>query len=738
MIDPSDIINPNTWSWGYFAFFPGANPQNYVPLGPPNSPTFSGTTTAGSAIITGIASTSSLSAGQPIMGPGIPGLPFSPSTQTTISTVNNSTTITLSAPVSSSGTVPLSLNSGPSGTVVWNYVRFYNTNPSNGTYAWSSPNIYSSENWANSGSDSFGTYLAIGDGPNGANDNGLFLAGGQPSANNGVIELVSNLPHGLKTGQSMTTFYQPQQTFHGNITSTSESVTSITGSPTLFVGQLITGAGIPVGTTISVINSSTAITLSQAATATTSGVALTVAPMIPWSVSGSTPFTWTGIGAIYVPIFVTGPYTIAAAVSVTTGLGGTTLQTINSTSEIPVYIVTDFTGCAMTEPVEYAAAVVANWKNTILHLNIPWACSDATIIAYAQKVAANIGRTNPINIEMGNEHWNSGQDLEPQWESIHGNLTQYFPIGTNLYPHYTPTRTVASYTTTGAALSDWNHAYCLRAANKHYVFCQAFAAAGGNASLVKLLYGGLYSNNGTAYQNAEMVAAVKAYDLPQDYIAVAPYMSGPTDAPVLAAAYPAGYAGNASNGNWPMDALNDFYRHYAVYGQTNVTTWSNLYSQLSGTALQIAGYEGSVQHPVLDMPFEDFINQDSFHHPSYYDLMWCFLLSLQNGNYNVAGSGMVLLNYFSFYLNSVASAIWKASDGVSQTVGRGLSNQFVTPQGGSPGTGNPYGYYQTNQAVALQAIHDWMNYSPSPLPSTTKPIRRWFSGLSRPLARITF
>jgi hypothetical protein len=66
----------------------------------------------------------------------------------------------------------------------------------------------------------------------------------------------------------------------GNTTSSSASVTSLSGSGTsvLRVGMTVSGTGIPAGTTISAIVSSTAITLSKNATASNTGTTLTFGP----------------------------------------------------------------------------------------------------------------------------------------------------------------------------------------------------------------------------------------------------------------------------------------------------------------------------------------------------------------------------------------------------------------------------------------------------------------------------
>lgn len=61
--------------------------------------------------------------------------------------------------------------------------------------------------------------------------------------------------------------------FTGDTTSSSTSVATVSSTTGLAVGQVILGAGIPAGTTIASIGSGT-ITLSQAATATATGVDL--------------------------------------------------------------------------------------------------------------------------------------------------------------------------------------------------------------------------------------------------------------------------------------------------------------------------------------------------------------------------------------------------------------------------------------------------------------------------------
>ena len=61
--------------------------------------------------------------------------------------------------------------------------------------------------------------------------------------------------------------YSPATLFNGTLTSGSAVITGISSTGTLVAGQSITGTGIPAGTTIAAVNSSSSITLSSKATA---------------------------------------------------------------------------------------------------------------------------------------------------------------------------------------------------------------------------------------------------------------------------------------------------------------------------------------------------------------------------------------------------------------------------------------------------------------------------------------
>ena len=189
--DLNDRLDPNAFSWQAPYWFDG------IPIaGAPHSPTFSGTCSLGSTTVTGIADTSFLEAGDTIYGNGIPGATVTGNasfgTVTTIVSLTSST-ITLSTPPKIAGIQTLSVNPTPTGRGVWSFARAWNTNSASTTFKlidgvtnYSSPNIYSSCNWANSGTDGFGSFKDITHGPNGVNDNGALIGSLTPNQQNGI------------------------------------------------------------------------------------------------------------------------------------------------------------------------------------------------------------------------------------------------------------------------------------------------------------------------------------------------------------------------------------------------------------------------------------------------------------------------------------------------------------------------------------------------------------------------
>ena len=317
MLNVSDIMNPNLTSWDQEYQWNGA-----ISTRPPHSPTFSGTTTAGSPTVTGITDTSTLAATNPIVGNGIPGgLAFGATT--TIAAIVDAHTITLSNNAMLSGVQQLSYNPTPSGTAIFNWARVYYTNPAQAGLTYTpSGRIYSPENWATSGPDSFGTYLDMTATSKGLNDNGLFIDAGNVNESVAIVEFRSNVPHGLVTGQigELNASWKFAFGFTGTLTSGSATMTGMSpalGGGVVVLGQIITGTGIPANTTVATVISTTSITISANATAN-EAQSLTATQAFNWSATGLTPFTVT-VGTLW----VTGPNTVAAYVTLNEPFTGT-------------------------------------------------------------------------------------------------------------------------------------------------------------------------------------------------------------------------------------------------------------------------------------------------------------------------------------------------------------------------------------------------------------------------------
>ena len=424
---------------------------------------------------------------------------------------------------------------------------------------------------------------------------------------------------------------------------------------------------------------------------------------IAWSSSGVRPIANNTIG----PIWVTDPYTIATLM-LTSGTGGSASQTpTNISSEIAVTVPWSLVAPAVQDlPYDFTAAQCANWTNTADHCNVPWASSDSTIAAIGTAKPQNLGPTNLLLMEMGNEHWNQGGAglTEFIYESVMSVLPHYMPVGTSLYPHFTPTGSVASYVTTGTAFPQGPEGmFALRTANRHYILTNAFAAAGGNPANVKVVYGSQYTTIPTT-----QISTILAYNLPQHYMAFAPYL-GLDNAQSTAFMQPAGYAANASNANYPVSFLNESVRYHVFYGSEAQSYYQALNQAFAGTTLRPMAYEGALSVIAAGIPFLDQIKQDALYHPSFRDAIYAWYVGLQQGNINVSHSGTAFASYFQMYNVSREGFLWKLAGSLAMPPGAGHSNEFVTPQAAAPGNGNTFGFEQTNQSTGLQGLVDWIN-----------------------------
>ena len=557
-------------------------------------------------------------------------------------------------------------------------------------------------------------------------------------------------------------------TFTGTLTSGSPTVTGLTNGSGLTTSAFIVGAtvgspGFLPGQTSSTntlsptyvlsINSSTQITLNQNATASgTVSITFTAAPTTistvnsPTSITMSANSTFSGSGTITIDsivpttssgnvnitngsmVYVTGPDTLVVYPTVA-NFASQVQQFVTSvafgspaTAEIPVYLVLQIQQPPNFGfiPVEFAASLVSAFPNCALWLNLSYIGSDAYTEVMAQKVAAHIGPTNDVILEFGNEHWNGGVDFT-QWlvEQFTARIPAYVPTGTQLWDFENNSSELTAYTATnGTALASADYAYALRAAHAYYVFEQAIVAAGIPASRIKRSYGSWWTGVGVSTNLATMFTT---YDIPVDSVHIGPYSQAAAGPPSFTAACtPAGATVTNTGtpitaGNWPVDAINDYYRYaqfYSLFFWTDYAAHQNIMGPLG---ISLSAYETALQNTVPSNTVDfQALSTDCTSHPSYHDNQWCFFLSLQLGNQNNQYGGLDLANYYSLYSvfnpylwASNFNNIWKIADGVAQAPGSGSGNLFLTPQGGAPGTRFGIGYSQVNTSPGLQAMVDW-------------------------------
>lgn len=123
-----------------------------------------------------------------------------------------------------------------------------------------------------------------------------------------------------------------QFSISGNTTNGSNAVTNISSTRNIQVGYTVTGTGIPASTTVASITSSTAITLSQNATATSTGVSLTYTRSIGvYEGDGAGPLTVSDPGHYHnlpAVLSFSQPTQYYTGSNAGIGVGGTTLNAV--------------------------------------------------------------------------------------------------------------------------------------------------------------------------------------------------------------------------------------------------------------------------------------------------------------------------------------------------------------------------------------------------------------------------
>jgi hypothetical protein len=145
----------------------------------------------------------------------------------------------------------------------------------------------------------------------------------------------------------------------------------------------------------------------------------------------------------------------------------------------------------------------------------------------------------------------------------------------------------------------------------------------------------------------------------------------------------------------------------------------------------LVAYEGAATQGVPNtLPFNWWLQHDSFAHPSGRDLVWGWYAALQQGSPIAPGSGFTAANYFQVFDSPQYGQMWVLSYDACQPPGLGASNAFATIQGGQPADGHDHNQY--NQSPYFQGLVDFFSVSsPTPVqPVPTRRTRPWFNGLS--------
>jgi hypothetical protein len=374
--------------------------------------TFSGLLTNGSSNITSVSSTSGLVVGQPITSTGA-----GVQAGTTISAIANATTITMSNPAQATTVVTTATPTGTltngSATIssVSSFTNVANLEPISGTgippgttitaFSSSAKTITMSNVASNGALSPSGTLTAASNVITGVSSL-TGIAVGQPIAATALAISQVTIPAGtivgsINSSNSSITLSPPAAVVNpfptGIVTSGSASVTSVSSTTGLAVGQSITGNFIPAGTTIAAISGST-VTLSAPATgsSTTAETLIVLAAITGTVTSGSTSLTSVSpTTSLAVGQTISGnnivPGTIIVAISSGTvntsnpagyGITGTVVAGTNTVSLVP-----STTGFAVGQ--------------TIAGTNLP----SGTKITAVNPVAGTLTLSNPASGTFG-------------------------------------------------------------------------------------------------------------------------------------------------------------------------------------------------------------------------------------------------------------------------------------------------------------------------------------------------
>ena len=648
----------------------------------------------------------------------------------------------------------------PSKQVTVTSIRAYNTNPSSGTYAWSSTRIYhpllgfdgfdnTMRTGPNGVSIPMGAYIDLTAHAGGTSDNGASL--------NGVyMEAVCSAPHPFRGADILNFVFISTQanylaTTGGANTTLPGTVTATAANTTITFTGSVTIAN---GTTLALDSSGLAYHIGTGGTNTV----FTIDPPYQGSNASGLTATLTAAlkiapnqGVCYPTSETTFVFTNANYLNYVSGVKG-----LAATSTITVSLtgIKPLTEGGIGSPEFWTKAAVEvgakPWFFTTIGM------SDACLQQLAINMAPYCPPGTIVQFELGDEHWNGGPGQYTNGQCItYGSLLKYVTPGTVVNDFYT---VPASNPTL-----NYDEAYVVIHAHQHAVLQAQFDALG-SGILVEGVYGSWYTD-GTNVTTSNMIAAATGtlangskltQKVPIGSIAIAPYQETPT----TNTTYNAAISTTGTNpGSWPT----------AADQRLSETLFQVLLEPVGQVCSSHVGYRGLRRErrsggdrpdqrtaepdrlrvgrrridarpgcPRGDRPVLRSPGPYSPDFTGFASVITSYLQGLQDGDPRVPNSGLTASNYQNLtQVNSgwVINPVqyWELVLFQNQPPGDGYGNlystfpepgtlelpasgytlpspnQFASAQGGAPGLhGYNVAYDRTNQSIALMAILNWI------------------------------
>jgi Concanavalin A-like lectin/glucanases superfamily len=631
-------------------------------------------------------------------------------------------------------------------------VRYYNIDPTNGTYAWSSPKLYHPL-LGFTGTDSVGAYLDL-NANGGASDNGQVLdtwgAGGNPD-NWAVMEFRTSSAHGLRSGDQVV--FPSLTTSANNVPCTGGVTSSLLGTATVTNGSAAVTFSISQTLATNQCLTFSADTTGQCYRIVTGGTGTSFLLFPTYGGMSSTTTTaaktaGTSFNNLKGAVWVTSATTFAMLCANNFGItSGSTVQTLTGTSEVALNFNISPQQRGSVCSYGFIAHMAALWPGCAAWIPIMPYSSDTLLQAIADEMAPYLLANSTVICESGLEHWNSTFPSGPYY-SVFGNLLKYCPSLANVNSYYL---NLAASPPNASAVLSRDAAYTLISGHQHDVLQAQFDTHNKGIKIYRL-FGSQYPSTTVTPNMVSFACGALGNSssgglqrhIPMSGVAIAPYMDSPgslanTDTTWRHACATSG----TSPGSWPVGAIHDWYRYWLKYSSTNwgylsnhareviVYTGPPAFGQNNGKP-QVVAYEAAVEF--VDPADGTALEHDLFYAPGMAYTFNAMLQGLQDGSPLVANSGLSLTALYHFggdWGGVTEQQLWSLIIYAFQGTGDGSTNQFTTTQGGSPGNGKCFDHQ--NVSVVMPQMQNWFagaNLVPPSVGGGASSLRRWFPQLS--------